>query len=96
MVSGIKIRDLKSRKETELNVGGVFVEIGLMPNSDLVKGLVALNDLGEVIVNNANETSVRGLLAAGDVTNIPEKQIVIAAGEGAKAVLTAHRYLQRL
>jgi NADH-dependent peroxiredoxin subunit F len=94
LVSGIKIRDLHSKKETELNVGGVFVEIGLVPNSDSVKSIVALNNLGEVIINNANETSVKGLLAAGDVTNVPEKQIVIAAGEGAKAVLTAHRYLQ--
>ncbi|OGO14850.1 MAG: thioredoxin-disulfide reductase [Chloroflexi bacterium RBG_16_48_7] len=96
LVKGIRIRDLKSRQETELNVGGIFVEIGLIPNSDPVKGVVTLNTMGEIAVNNANETSVKGLFAAGDVTNIPEKQIVIAAGEGAKAVLTAHRYLQRI
>ena len=67
-----------------------------MPNSDLVKGVVALNRIGEIEVNCNNETNVSGLFAAGDVTSVPEKQIVVAAGEGAKAALQAHRYLQRL
>lgn len=95
-VSGIKIKDLKSGEVKSLEVGGVFVEIGLIPNSDLAKGLVNLNKLGEIEVNCACETGIPGLYAAGDVTNIPEKQIVVAAGEGAKASLQAHRYLQRL
>jgi len=95
-VDGIRIRDLKTKQERELQVSGVFVEIGLIPNSDLAKGIITLNRLGEIEVNCANETSVPGLFAAGDVTNVPEKQIVIAAGEGAKAALAAHRYLQRL
>jgi len=96
LVDSIKIRDLKTKQERELQVGGVFVEIGLMPNSDLVKGVAALNRIGEIEVNCNNETNVPGLFAAGDVTNVPEKQIVVAAGEGAKAALQAHRYLQRL
>jgi alkyl hydroperoxide reductase subunit F len=96
LVDGIKIRDLKTKQERELQVGGVFIEIGLMPNSDLVKGVAALNRVGEIEVNCNNETNVPGLFAAGDVTNVPEKQIVVAAGEGAKAALQAHRYLQRL
>jgi alkyl hydroperoxide reductase subunit F len=96
LVDGIKIRDLKTKQERELQVGGVFIEIGLMPNSDLVKGVATLNRIGEIEVNCNNETSVPGLFAAGDVTNVPEKQIVVAAGEGAKAALQAHRYLQRL
>jgi alkyl hydroperoxide reductase subunit F len=95
-VDEIKIRDLKTKQERELKVSGVFIEIGLMPNSDLVKGIAALNRLGEIEVNCNNETNVPGLFAAGDVTNVPEKQIVVAAGEGAKAALQAHRYLQRL
>jgi alkyl hydroperoxide reductase subunit F len=95
-VEAIKIRDLKGKQEKELKVGGVFIEIGLIPNSELVKELVTLNRLGEIEVNCGNETSVPGLFAAGDVTNVPEKQIVVAAGEGAKASLQAHRYLQRL
>ena len=96
LVDGIEIRDLKTRKQKRLEVGGIFVEIGLIPNSDMVKGLVALNEQGEIVVNCRNETDVPGLFAAGDVTNVPEKQIVISAGEGAKAALQAHKYLQRL
>jgi len=96
LVEGITIKDQKSGKEKELEVGGVFIEIGLVPNSDAVKGLVKLNKSGEIIVTPRNETSVAGLYAAGDVTDVPEKQIIVAAGEGAKAALQAHRYLQRL
>ena len=95
-VEGIAIRDLKNGEEKSLEVGGVFVEIGLIPNSELAKGLANLNRLGEIEVNYANETGIPGLFAAGDVTNVPEKQIVVAAGEGAKASLQAHKYLQRL
>ena len=95
-VEGIKIRDVKSKQERDLDVGGVFVEIGLIPNSELVKELVTLNGIGEVEVNCGNETGVHGFFAAGDVTSVPDKQIVVAAGEGAKAALQAHRYLQRL
>ena len=96
LADGIEIRDLKTRRQKRLDVSGIFVEIGLMPNSDLVNGLVALNEQGEIVVNCRNETNVPGLFAAGDVTNVPEKQIVISAGEGAKAALQAHKYLQRL
>ncbi len=95
-VSGILIRDLKSGQSRLLGVTGVFIEIGLMPNSEPVSGLVKLNKQGEVPVNCSCETELPGLFAAGDVTDVPEKQIVIAAGEGAKAALQAHRYLRRL
>ncbi len=94
-VEGIVIKDLKTSNRTQLEVTGVFVEIGLVPNSDMVWDLVKLNQVGEVPVNSSCETDVPGLFAAGDVTNAPEKQIIIAAGEGAKAALTAHRYLRR-
>jgi alkyl hydroperoxide reductase subunit F len=96
MVEGIKIRDLKTKEEKELEVAGIFIEIGLLPNSDFAKGVVTLNKTGEIEVNCSNETGIPGLFAAGDVTNVPEKQIVVSAGEGAKAALQAHRYLQRL
>jgi len=95
-VEGIRIIDLKNKQEKELEVGGVFVEIGLIPNSEFMKGVVTLNHLGEIEVSCANETGVPGLFAAGDVTSVPEKQIVVAAGEGAKAALQAYSYLQRL
>ncbi len=95
-VEGIQIEDLKSGEKKQLDVTGVFIEIGLVPNSEPVRELVELNQWGEVPVSCSCETAMPGLYAAGDVTDIPEKQIVVAAGEGAKAALQAHRYLQRL
>jgi alkyl hydroperoxide reductase subunit F len=95
-VEGIAIKHLGTEDSVQLDVSGVFIEIGLDPNSDLVKGLVQLNEKGEIPVNCTSETPVKGLFAAGDVTTVPEKQIVVAAGEGAKAALQAHRYLQHL
>jgi len=95
-VDGILIKDLQSEEKKQLDVTGVFIEIGLVPNSDPVKELVKLNKWGEVPVNAFCETGIPGFYAAGDVTDVPEKQIVVAAGEGAKAALQAHRYLQRL
>ncbi len=90
MVKAIKIT--REGKDETLDVEGVFVEIGLIPNSDLAKGLEK-NDSGEIKVNSRNETNIPGIFAAGDVTDVPEKQIVIAAGEGSKACLSAFRYL---
>ena len=95
-VTGILIRDLKSGESKRLEVTGVFIEIGLVPNTEPVRGLIELNKWGEVPISCSCETTIPGLYAAGDVTDVPEKQIVVAAGEGAKAALAAHRYLQRL
>ncbi|MBL7165665.1 MAG: FAD-dependent oxidoreductase [Dehalococcoidales bacterium] len=96
LVEGMVIKDVKSGKSKRLDVTGIFIEIGLVPNSTSVKDLLELNKSGEVPVNRSCETALPGLYAAGDVTDVPEKQIVVAAGEGAKAALQAHRYLQRL
>ncbi len=95
-VAGVVIRDLKSGEVKRLDVTGVFIEIGMVPNSEPVKDIVELNELAEIPVDRSCKTGVPGLFAAGDVTDVPEKQIVVAAGEGAKAALEAHRYLQRL
>ncbi len=95
-VSGMMIKDVKSGKSKQLDVTGIFIEIGLVPNSAAVDGLVPLNKWKEVPISCASETTMDGLYAAGDVTDVPEKQIIVAAGEGAKAALQAHRYLQRL
>ncbi|MDD5135837.1 MAG: FAD-dependent oxidoreductase [Candidatus Omnitrophica bacterium] len=92
MVTSIKVR--QEGKEREIPVGGVFVEAGLSPNSGFAKA-VEMNEGGEIKVNCRNETSVPGIFAAGDVTNVPEKQIIIAAGEGSKAALSAFRYLSQ-
>ncbi len=83
---------LHEGKEKKLAVEGVFVEIGLIPNSSFAEA-VARNPYGEILVNAANETNVPGIFAAGDVTDVPEKQIIVAAGEGAKACLSAFKYL---
>ncbi len=96
LVEGMVIKDVKSGESRRLDVTGIFIEIGLVPNSASVKDLLELNKSGEVPVNRSCETALPGLYAAGDVTDVPEKQIVVAAGEGAKAALQAHRYLQRL
>ena len=93
MVTGIKIK--RGDKEEGLAVQGIFVEIGLYPNSGFAPD-VEKNNQGEIKVDPFNRTSVPGVFAAGDVTDVPEKQIIIAAGEGAKATLGAFRYLSRL
>ncbi|MBI2935095.1 MAG: FAD-dependent oxidoreductase [Chloroflexi bacterium] len=95
-VEAMVIKPVKGDKTTSFEVRGVFVEIGLEPNSEPVKGLVQLNKLGEVMVDSYCRTSVPGLFSAGDVTDVPEKQIVVAAGEGSKAALEAQRYLLRI
>jgi alkyl hydroperoxide reductase subunit F len=95
LTEGIIIKEIKTGDTKQLDDTGIFVEIGLEPNSDMVKDLLKLNESGEVPINIACETEIPGFFAAGDVTIVPEKQIVIAAGEGAKAALQAHRYLQR-
>ena len=96
LVDGIIVKNLKTGESRQLDDTGVFIEIGLEPNSGMVKDLLKLNKDGEVPVNCSSETEIPGLFAAGDVTTVPEKQIVIAAGEGAKAALQAHKYLQRM
>lgn len=92
MVTGIKIK--REGKEESIAVGGIFVEIGLIPNSGFA-GLVEKNQRGEININCKNETSVPGVFAAGDVTDVPEKQIIIAAGEGSKAALAAFKYISQ-
>ena len=76
-----------------LAVDGVFVELGLLPNNDLVHDLVELDNEGRVIVNHHCETSIPGLYAAGDVTNVYAEQVPVAVGEGVKAALSAWSYL---
>lgn len=86
------LRD-KSGQLREFEADGMFVEKALTPNTDMVKGLVELDEQGRVIVDNACRTSVPGIFAAGDVTNNYAEQVLIAVGEGAKAALSAYEYL---
>lgn len=92
-VTAVVVKNMESEKEEKLDADGVFVEIGQLSNSEPVKNLAELNEKGEVIVDCSCKTSVEGLFAAGDVTTVPHKQIVISAGEGAKAALSAYDYL---
>lgn len=91
------IKNLKYKTKAgeikELAVDGVFIEIGWEPSAEFVKDLVSLNQLGEIVIDKENKTNVPGIFAAGDVTDVLEKQIIIAAGEGAKAALNAWKYL---
>lgn len=91
MVSGLTYNDAVSGEEKELAVSGVFVEIGVVPNTELVKDLVATTDYGHIIVDHKNgATSVPGIFAAGDVTDQPYRQNNIAAGDAIKATLAAY------
>jgi alkyl hydroperoxide reductase subunit AhpF len=89
-VKGIEVE--KEEKTYSLEVEAVFVEIGLIPNSEFAK-ILKQNEKDEIEVDCFNRTSVEGIFACGDVTNVPEKQIIVACGEGAKALLSAFRYL---
>jgi len=92
-VQGIEIE--KNNKAENLPVGGIFIEIGSTPASDFVTGVIK-NERGEILVNCSCETNILGIFAAGDVTNVPAKQIIVACGEGAKACISAFDYVNRV
>ncbi|MFW5995994.1 MAG: glutaredoxin 3 [Halanaerobiaceae bacterium] len=92
-VDNLVLRDIKKDSRWELNVKAVFIEIGLIPNTDYLEERIKTNDMGEIVINDSNETSMEGLWAAGDITNIRDKQIIISAAEGAKAALRVNEYL---
>jgi len=93
-VTGLKYKDIKTGKEDELKLGGVFIEIGAIPNTDFVKGLVDLNKIGEIIVDHKTQrSSVEGVWAAGDASDVIYKQNNISAGDAIKAILDIHNYL---
>lgn len=97
-VSSVIYQDRRTQKNKTLKVQGVFVEIGSQPATSFVKDLVDFNEKDEIKINpRTNQTSkIPGLFAAGDITEIKDKQIVIAAGEGAKAALSVYEYLEKL
>lgn len=94
-VESMIIRNRQTGATVELPTDGVFIEVGLIPNSAFAKGLVQVNQWDEIIVDCACQTSHPGIFAAGDVTTVPYKQIIIAAGEGAKAALSACDYVRK-
>lgn len=94
-VESLTVYDSKSRSESKLDVDGIFVEMGYVARTDIVKGLVKLNGSKEIIIDKYCATSNQGVFAAGDVTDVPYKQAIISAGQGAVAALSAYNYIQR-
>lgn len=95
-VKSLNYLNRQNESKEAMHVDGVFVQIGLVPNSQFLEGVVERNKYGEIIVNERCETNAKGVFACGDVTTVPYKQIVIAMGEGSKASLSAFDYLLRL
>lgn len=93
LVERIAVERLEDKNRFEIPVQGVFIEIGLDPNTEFLEGLVEKTEKGEIKIDCECKTNIPGLFAAGDATTIPEKQIIIAAGEGAKAAINAWEYL---
>jgi alkyl hydroperoxide reductase subunit F len=94
-VNGLSYKDRTTGAEHTIALEGVFVQIGLVPNTEWLKGTVELSRFGEIVVDAKGQTNVPGVFGAGDCTTVPYKQIVIAAGDGAKAALSAFDYLIR-
>lgn len=94
-LSGIDIYDKEKGTRKMLPVSGVFVEVGSIPATDYLKGFVKLNHAGEIVIDKYNMTNVEGVFAAGDITDVIEKQVIVAAGEGAKAAIQASQFLSR-
>jgi alkyl hydroperoxide reductase subunit F len=94
-VTGLRFKDRASGIEQTVDLAGVFVQIGLVPNTEWLKGTIDLSKYGEIVVDERGATNVPGVFAAGDATTTPYKQIIIAAGDGAKAALSAFDFLIR-
>ena len=94
-VTGLSYKDRISGETKHVDLEGIFVQIGLLPNTDWLKGTLELNKMGEIVIDAKGQTSVPGVFAAGDCTNVPYKQIIVAAGAGAVAGLSAFEHLIR-
>ena len=92
-MTGVKVKDKESGEEFFVEGAGLFVEIGYLPNSEIFSDLLELNERKEIVVDRYGKTSVEGIYAAGDVTDTPYKQIIMAAGDGAKCALAVNDYL---
>ena len=95
-VSGLTIENLKTKEKKILDVDGIFVEIGYELKTDWLKGLVKRNKMNEIIIDDRCRTNQEGFFSAGDVSTVPYKQIIVSAGEGAKAGLEAYKYIKNV
>ncbi len=94
-LTALTYKDIETTEEKELLCDMVFIEIGYIPRTEIFKGLVDLNEKGEIIVDKTNQTSEKGIYAAGDITDVIWKQIIIACGDGAKAAMSVNQYLEK-
>jgi alkyl hydroperoxide reductase subunit F len=94
-VNGLTYKDRNTEEIKRVELEGIFVQIGLLPNTDWLKGTVALSNRGEIEIDARGQTSIPGVFAAGDCTTVPYKQIIIAMGAGATASLSAFDHLIR-
>ncbi len=94
-VEGLRIRNVQTNQESTLDVKGVFVAIGFTPNTGYLKGIVTLDDAGQVVVNGNMETGVPGVFAAGDIRSGSLRQVVMACADGATAAMSADKYLEQ-
>jgi len=92
-VGQLKVRNIKTDEESVLDVSGVFVSIGFKPNTDYLKGILTLDAIGAIVTNDRMETSVPGVLAAGDIRSNSIRQVISAAGDGATAAIYAEKYI---
>ncbi len=92
-VGQIKVRNVKTGEESALDISGVFVSIGFKPNTDYLKGILTLDAIGAIVTNDRMETSVPGVLAAGDIRSNSIRQVISAAGDGATAAIYAEKYI---
>ncbi|MBN1862846.1 MAG: thioredoxin-disulfide reductase [Dehalococcoidales bacterium] len=93
LVSSLKLRNVKTGKESGLSVSGVFVSIGFIPNTDYLKGVLPLAENGAIVTNGLMETEVAGIYAAGDIRQGSPRQVIIACGDGATAAIQATKFL---
>jgi alkyl hydroperoxide reductase subunit F len=94
-VTGLQYKDRTTEELHQVDLEGIFVQIGLVPNTEWLQGPLALSGRGEIEIDSHGATNLPGVFAAGDVTTVPYKQIIVAMGEGTKAALSAFDYLIR-
>ncbi|MFA4820016.1 MAG: thioredoxin-disulfide reductase [Candidatus Aenigmatarchaeota archaeon] len=95
-VKSLVVENVNTKERREIELNGVFVEIGYIIDTGFVKEFVTINESNEIVVNNSGETDYPGIFAAGDLTNVPYKQTIISAGEGARTGLSAYNYIMKL
>ncbi|MEK6887626.1 MAG: FAD-dependent oxidoreductase [Candidatus Aenigmatarchaeota archaeon] len=95
-VKSFVVENVNTKEKREIELNGVFVEIGYIIDTEFVKEFVTINESNEIVVNNTGETDYPGIFAAGDLTNVPYKQTIISAGEGARAGLSAYNYIMKI